>query len=132
MWIRSRGASMCPGPNDAGTSSESVHALNTRSRGALKLRVIRTSWPVDAVRLRSLILLSFPGEVRVETVQRASHVRLRDCIHSTPRRAGRPQPARPPLSLPAADDRSGDLAQLQVAGDRRQAHGERLRSSVTV
>src|SRR5205807_10194890 len=37
------------------------------------------------------------------------------------------QPARPPLSLPAADDHSRTLEHLEVARDRRQAHRERLR-----
>jgi hypothetical protein len=38
-----RGVSKCSGPYHSATSSGSVHALKTRSRGASKMRVIRTS-----------------------------------------------------------------------------------------
>src|SRR5215210_2116190 len=37
------------------------------------------------------------------------------------------QPARPPLSLPAADDQARSLEHLEVARDRGQAHRKRLR-----
>src|ERR671914_2331640 len=76
----------------------------------------------------SLILLSFPAQVRFEPV----HPGLPRPLARLPplnrlvERVGL-QPARPPLSLPAADDQSRALEHLEVARDRRQAHRERLR-----
>src|SRR5215212_232569 len=104
MWIRSRGVSKCSGPNHAATWSGSVHALNTRSRGASKIRVIRTCWSRSAV-LGSLILLSFAAQVRFESVHPVLPRSLAR-LHPSHRLVEglSLQPARPPLRLTAADD----------------------------
>src|SRR4051812_22930754 len=131
MRIRSRGVSTCSGPNHAATSSGSVQALNTRSRGASKMRVIRTSWSAAPTGVESLILLSFPAQVRVESVHPGLPrplARLHP-LHCLVERLCL-QPARSPLSVPAADDQSGALEHLEVARDRRQAHREGLRQLV--
>src|SRR5918999_1651008 len=108
MVIRSRGVSTCSGPYQAATSSGSVQARNTRSRGASKIRVIRTSR--SAVATGSVMVCSFRAQVRVESV----HPRL-------PRALARLHPldglverfglqaARPPLRLAAADDQARAL-----------------------
>src|SRR5829696_3286462 len=68
MWIRSRGVSKCWGPYQAETSWGSVQAWNTRSRGASKMRVIRTSWCAAAAGVASVIVLSFRAQMRFESV----------------------------------------------------------------
>src|SRR4051794_23569222 len=131
MWIFSRGVCMCSGPYQAATSSGSVQALNTRSRGASKMRVIRTSLSAAASGVESLILLSSPAQVRFESIHPGlPHPLARlHPLHRVVERVGL-QPARPPLSLPAADDQSRALEHLEVARDRREAHRERLRQLV--
>src|SRR5829696_2568832 len=131
MRIRSRGASKCSGPYHAATSSGSVQARNTFSRGASKMRVIRTSCPAAAAGVGSLILLSFPAQMRLESVH-PGLPRLLARLHPLDRLVKRIglQPARPRLRLPAADDESRALEHLEVARDRRQAHRERLRQLV--
>src|SRR2546423_15649503 len=106
MWIRSRGVSKCSGPYHAATSSGSVHALKTRSRGASKMRVIRTSRS-EATGVESLILLSFPAQVRVESVHSGlPHLLAR--LHPLDRFIERigGQTAWPPLGPSAADDQT--------------------------
>src|SRR5918996_4049630 len=109
MWIFSRGVSKCSGPYQAATSSGSVQALNTSSRGASKMRVIRTCWS-GAVMVDSPILPSFPAQVRVESVHPGLPRPLAR-LHPLDRLVERLglQPARPPLSVPAADDQSSAL-----------------------
>src|SRR4051812_7640663 len=117
MLMRSRGVSSCSGPYHAASSSGSVQARKTRSRGASKMRVIRTS----------LIWLSLPAQVRVEPVHAglpSALARLHP-LHGLVERVGL-QPARPPLRLPAADNQAGSLEHLEVARDRRLADGKRL------
>src|SRR4051794_18901082 len=120
MWIRSRGVTKCSGPYHAATASGSVQALNTRSRGASKMRVIRTSW--------SLILRSFPAQVRLEPIH-PSVPRSLALLHPLDRVVERlgTHLARPPLGFPATNDQPGLLEHLQVPRDRRQAHLEGLR-----
>src|SRR3954452_19413518 len=121
----SRGTSTCPGPNHAATSSGSVHALNTCSRGASKIRVIRTVSSV-ATGVASLTGLSLPVQVRVEPI----HPRLPGPLtglHPLDRVVERLglHPARPPLGLAAADDEPGALEHLQVSRDPGEAQRER-------
>src|SRR5919106_3464166 len=144
MWIFSRGVSKCSGPYHAVTSSGSVQALNTRSRGASKTRVIRTSWSAAAAGVESVILLSFPPQRKLGLRCGVFPAQVRfESVHSgLPRLLARPHPlhclverlglhpARPPLGLPAADDQPRALEHLQVARNRRQAHGEGLRQLV--
>src|ERR671919_935519 len=144
MWIFSRGVSKCSGPYHAVTSSGSVQALNTRSRGASKTRVIRTSWSAAAAGVESVILLSFPPQRKLGLRCGVFPAQVRfESVHSgLPRLLARPHPlhclverlglhpARPPLSLPAADDQPRSLEHLEVARDRRQAHRERFRQLV--
>src|SRR4051794_15062752 len=117
MLMRSRGVSNCSGPYQAASSSGSVQALKPRSRGASKMRVIRTS----------LIWLSLPAQVRVEPVHACLPGALArpDPLHCLVERVGL-QPARPPLSVPAAGDQPGPLEHLEVARDRGLADGKRL------
>src|SRR5687768_14830448 len=128
MWIFSRGVSKASGPYHAVTSSGSVHALNTRSRGASKTRVIRTSWSAGAAGVESFILLSFQRAGALESVHPGLPRLLArpHPLHRLVERLGL-HPARPPLGLPAADDQPRSLEHLEVARDRRQAHRERLR-----
>src|SRR4051812_96172 len=130
MWTRSRGVSKNSGPYHAATSSGSVQALNTRSRGASKMRVIRTCCSA-AASVESFILFSFPAQVRVESVHPCLPrplARLHP-LHGLVEWVGL-HPARPPLRLAAADDQPRALQYLQVARDCRQAHRERLRQLV--
>src|SRR2546423_7026649 len=102
--------------------------MNTRSRGASKMRVIKTSRPAAATGVESLISVSFPAQMRVESVHPVLPrplARLHP-VHRFVERVGL-QPAEPPLSLPAAYDQSCALEALEAARDRRQAHGERRR-----
>src|SRR3954470_14580881 len=126
MWTRSRGVSKCAGPYHAATSSGSVHALKTRSRGASKMRVIRTSRSAVGTGVGSVILLSFAAQVRVEAVHPGLPCLLARLhpLHRLIEGVGL-QPARPPLSLPAAPDQPRALEHLEVARDRGQAHRER-------
>src|SRR5215213_6511943 len=104
MLIRSRGVSKCSGPYQTATSSGSVRALNSCSRGASKMRVIRTSWSLAAAGVESLIMLSFLAQVRFESVHPCVP-RLLARLHpfdGLVKRLGL-HPARPPLGLPAAD-----------------------------
>src|SRR4051795_7735765 len=128
MWMRSRGVSICSGPNHAATSSGSVQARKTRSRGASKMRVISTSWSSAATGLMSLIWLSFPVQVSVESVHAGLPGALAR-LHPVDRLVERVglHAARPPLGVAAARDQSGALEHLEVARDRGQAHRERLR-----
>src|SRR5215208_8307766 len=131
MRTRSRGVSKCAGPNQAATSSGSVQALNTCSRGASKMRVIRISVPSAATRVGSFIAAFLPVEVRLEAVHPAlpSALARLHPLHGLVERLGL-HPARAPLRLAAADDQPCPLEHLQVARDRRQAHRERLRQLV--
>src|SRR5881398_3459349 len=62
--IRSRGASMCSGPYHSATSSGSVQALNTRARGASKMRVMRLITRIfEAPRARVFRAWTDPDEV---------------------------------------------------------------------
>src|SRR3954469_20718296 len=112
MRTRSRGVSICAGPNHADTWSGSVHARNTRSRGASNTCVIRTSRsPATA----SLISFSLRAQVRVESVQ-ACFPRLLPRPHPLDRVVERIglQPARAPLRLLAADDQARALEHLEM------------------
>src|SRR5687768_6261303 len=128
MWIFSRGVSKASGPYHAVTSSGSVQALNTRSRGASNTRVIRTSWSAAAWGVELFILFSFRAQVRFESVHSGLPRLLArpHPLHRLVERLGL-HPARPPLGLPAADDQPRSLEHLEVARDRRQGHWERLR-----
>src|SRR5215211_4804650 len=124
MRTLSRGTSMWAGPYHAATSSGSVHALKTCSRGASKMRVIRTSW---SVLTSSVIGFSFAAQVRVEAVHLllpGALARLHPCNRLVERLGV--QPAGAPLRLAATHDQPGALEHLQVARDRGQAHRERL------
>src|SRR3954447_20376100 len=125
MRTRSRGVSICAGPNHADTWSGSVHARNTRSRGASKTCVIRTSRsPATA----SLISFSLRAQVRVESVH-ACFPRLLPRLHPLDglvERVGL-QAARAPLGLLAANDQARALEHLEMPRYRGQAHLERLR-----
>src|SRR4051812_19328572 len=105
MRIPSRGVSNCSGPYHCASSSGSVQALNTSSRGASKTRVIRISWSAAGTGVKSLIFLSFPAQVRVESIKPALP-RLPTGLHPLDRLVERLglHPARSPLGLPAADD----------------------------
>src|SRR5687767_8312270 len=118
---------MCSGPYQAATSSGSVQALNTRSRGASKIRVIRTPSPA-ATSIESLTLLSFPAQMRVQSVHPGFPGPLAR-LHPFHRLFERLSlhPAGPPLGLAPADDKPRALEDLQVTRDGRQAHRERLR-----
>src|SRR5215210_2701374 len=131
MRTRSRGVSTCSGPYHAATSSGSVQARNTFSRGASKMRVISTSCSAAATGVGSLIWLSFSAQVRVESVHPGLPGLLAR-LHPVDRLVERLglEPARPPLRLPAADDQPRALEHLQVPRDRREAHRERLRELV--
>src|SRR3954471_15251834 len=124
MRTRSRGVSICAGPNHAATPAGSVHAAKTCSRGAAKTRVIRTCW---AAAVDSLISLSLSPQMLVEPV----HPRLpRPGAGLHPRdgvveRVGL-HPARPPLRGAAAHDEPRPLEHLQVPRDGREAHRQRL------
>src|SRR3954469_3151765 len=127
MRTLSRGVSKCSGPNHAATASGSVHAANTASRGASKIRVIRTSRSAVA----SGIVLSLSSQVRVEPVHPVlpgSLARLHP-RHRLVERLGL-HPARAPLRLTAADDEPGALEDLEMARDRREAHREGRRDLV--
>src|SRR5215212_6796743 len=119
MWIRSRGVSTCAGPYHAASSSGSVQALKTRSRGASKMCVIRT--------FVSVTMLFLSAQVRVEPADPGLPCPLARLhpVHGLVERLCL-QPARPPLRLPAADDQPRPLEHLQVTRDRRQAHRKRL------
>src|SRR4051794_33571488 len=126
MFTRSRGVSICSGPYHAATWPGSVQARKTRSRGASKIRVIRTCWSAVA----SLIWVSL-AQVRVEPVH-AGLPRLLARLHPLDRVVERLglHPARPPLLVAASGDQPGALENLQVSGDRRQTHRERFREIV--
>src|SRR3954453_2628593 len=131
MLMRSRGASMCSGPYHAATSSGSVHALKTSSRGASKIRVIRTSWSAPATGVESLTLLSSPAQVRIESIHSGlpgALARLHP-LHRFVERIGL-HPAGAPLRLATADDQPRAFEHLEVTRDRGQAHRERLRQLV--
>src|SRR4051812_30007178 len=127
MRMRSRGVSIPAGPNHSATWSGSVQARKTWSRGASKMRVIRTCWSAGATGVASLIVCSFGTQVCVEPV----HACLPGLLarlhprHRVVERLGL-QPAGAPLRLAAADDEAGALEHLQVARDRGEAHRERL------
>src|SRR5215207_921134 len=104
MLMRPRGVSKLAGPYHRATSSGSVQARHTRSRGASNTRVIRTS-RLPAV--TSLIAISFLAQMSTEPV----HPRLPRslaCLHPFDGvvERGRLHPARPPLRVPAADDQA--------------------------
>src|SRR3954470_4890208 len=127
MRTFSLGVSMWAGPNHAATSSDSIHARKTRSRGASKMRVISTSCMAEAPAVGSLILISFRAQVRFESVHPGLPrllARLHP-IHGFVERLGL-QPARGPLRLATADDQACALEHLEVARDRGLAHRERL------
>src|SRR5262249_55005435 len=121
MRIFSRGVSKCSGPYHAASSSGSVQARKTISRGASKMRVIRTSWAVSSIRG----LLS--AQMRIEPVHPGIPCPLAR-LHPLDRviQRLRPHPARAPLRLAAADDQPGALEHFEVARDRRKAHREWL------
>src|SRR5918992_6221813 len=103
MRTRSRGVSKCSGPYHPATSSGSVQALKTRSRGASKTRVIRICSCAAAAGLESFIVLSFPEQVRVESIHPGlprSLARLHP-LHGFVERV-RLELARPPLGITAA------------------------------
>src|SRR5829696_6315098 len=77
------------------------------------------------------MLLSCSAQMRLESVYSGLPRRLsrQHPLHRLVERVGL-QPARPPLSLPAAHDQSSVLEHLEVARDRRQGHRERLRQLV--
>src|ERR671923_2247641 len=130
MRILSRGVSKCAGPYHAATASGSVQALNTRSRGASKMRVIRTSWSA-VTGVESLISSSFLAQVRIEPIHAGFPGPLAR-LHPRQRVVERLglQPARAPLRVAAADDQPRTLEHLEMARDRGQAHRERLRQLV--
>src|SRR5215212_3470598 len=119
MWIRSRGVSTCAGPYHAASSSGSVQALKTRSRGASKMCVIRT--------FVSVTMLFLSAQVRVEPADPGLPCPLARLhpLHGVVEWL-RLQPARAPLRLPGSDDKPRPLEHLEVARDRRQAHRKRL------
>src|ERR671919_631014 len=110
MRTFSRGVSKCSGPYQAATLSGSVQARNTRSRGASKMRVIRTSCSVEATGVASLILLSFRAQMRIESVH-PGFPRLLARLHPFHRlvEGFGLHPARPPLRLAAAHDQARAL-----------------------
>src|SRR5215217_4037370 len=77
------------------------------------------------------MLFSCSAQMRLESIHPGLPRRLsrQHPLHRLIKRV-RLQPARPPLSLPAAHDQSGALEHLEVARDCRQAHRERLRQLV--
>src|SRR5215211_8744907 len=99
---------MCSGPYHSATSSGSVHALKTRSRGASKTCVIRTCC--------SVIRLSLLAQMRVESFHPGGPRPLAcfDPFGRVVERVGL-QPARPPLGVPSPDDQSGVLEHPEVA-----------------
>src|SRR5215203_451448 len=111
MLMRSRGVSKLAGPYHRATSSGSVQARHTRSRGASNTRVIRTS-RLPAV--TSLIAISFLAQMRIEPVH-PSLPGLLAGLHPLDRVVERVglHPARPPLRFPAAVDQARLLQNLQ-------------------
>src|SRR3954454_9137327 len=122
MQIRSRGVSNCSGPYHAATWSGSVHARNTCSRGASKMRVISSSRPAASTRVESVMSFSCLAQVRVEPVHPPLPCPL-SRLHPRDRAVERLglHAARPPLRLAAADDQARALEHLQVPRDRGQA-----------
>src|SRR5918996_3230149 len=109
MRTPSRGVVMCAGANQAATWSGSVQARNTASRGASKMRVIRTSWPAVA----SLMGLSFLAQMRIESVH-PGLPRPLPRLHPPDRvvEGIGLEPAPPPLRLARAGDQPGPLEHL--------------------
>src|SRR5215210_8695081 len=127
MRTCSRGVSKSSGPYQSATSSGSVQARKTSSRGASKIRVISTSWAAAAAGVESAIVLFLPAQMRVEPV----HAPLPDPLaglhplHGVVERLGL-HAAGPPLGVAAAGDQPRPLEHLEVPRDGRQAHGEGL------
>src|SRR4051812_23612469 len=151
MWMRiappgrasssQRGLVKWCGPHHWAMCSGSVQTLNTRARGASKTRVSTSSSPdplpgclparaaaPGSLFSATLFLLGLKlFQVIIEPVE-ALFPELP--VELDPRggvlQRPRLQPARPPLRFAAAGDEPRALEHLQVLGNRRQGHVERL------
>src|SRR6266516_2968804 len=118
--------------------SHEVCASNTRSRGASKTRVMTISRSEGVVTVSLLLPLSpiaLPLSSTLELLQVPVQPVVAlfpepaiplDPLRDIPERTSL-EPGGPPLPLPAPGDQPGPLEDLQVLGDRRQAHLERRR-----
>src|SRR5262245_50514578 len=117
---------MCSGPNHAATCSGSVHASNTRSRGASKTRVTRTCSSVGTC-VGSFTLALLSAQMCVQAI----HPALPGLLSRLNPREGLVQrlglhTARAPLRVSAAHDQTCGFEHLQVVRDRGLAHREGL------
>src|SRR5262249_17508278 len=116
------------GPHQRATCSGRVHALNTRARGASMTRVMTSSRCCMSVSTATSLLLALQLlQVVLEPVEALfpEHAVVLQPVGCALQRA-RLEPAGAPLRLAPAGDEPGALQHLQVLGDRRQAHRERL------
>src|SRR5258708_13563472 len=121
----------------------SVHSVNTSARDAAKIRVATISRSPARVAASALVvfaamstLLLFDlaslhlSQVRIQSIKTLlpeAPVVLDPVVDFFER--ARLQPAGAPLGPPGTRDQMGPLPHLQVLGDRRQAHPERLHHS---
>src|SRR3954470_53898 len=115
--------------------SHELCASNTRSRGASNCLVITVSRSprVSTFNSRSAAVISPLLPLHVLEISVELVVALFPELPVGLRPVGdvldrsRPQPARPPLGVPAPGDQSGTLQHLEMLRDRGLAHRERLR-----
>src|SRR2546423_135815 len=125
----SRGMSNPCGPNHCATSSGSVQARKTTSRGASKTRVMTTCWSAVCTAGESGMsgsFLDFPeGCVEAADARLPGRATRLQPVRGLRERLGL-QPAEAELRRAIACDEPGALQHLQVPGDGRQGHGKRL------
>src|SRR6266851_8031372 len=125
------------GPAQHAIRSGSAHALQTRLRGASKMRVMTSSRSADSVaallvaaiflllHLRFLLFHLQVAQINIQTIEALlpEAAIILDPVGGVPERT-RLEPARTPLRLAAARDQAGALQHLEMLGDRRKAHLE--------
>src|SRR6266513_1468589 len=124
------------GPHHCATRFGSVHAANTRVRGALNVRVSTSSrsvlpgsgCPAASLAGMSLLLSLYLAQIVVQTVEGRCPEPpvLPHPIGDVLERA-RLEPAGPPLRPPPARNQPGALQHLEMLGNPGEAHLEGLR-----
>src|SRR5438128_3403304 len=120
------------GPHQPAACSASVHALNTRRRGASKIRVMTSSRCADATSALALAVIVLLARLQLaEIIVQAIEALLPEVAVVLQPVGGvlerpRLEPAGPPLGLAAARDQAGSLQHLEMLGHGRKAHLEGL------
>src|ERR1039458_575923 len=121
------------GPHQRATCSGSVHALNTRARGASMTRVTRSSRSVvsAAMLVAATTFLPLPLQILQITLEAIEALLPEAAVMLQPIRGSlewtRREPAWPPLCLATTHDQPRAFQHLEVFGNAGKAHGKRLR-----